>query len=89
MGPNENKAGWKSDVRMSHEPLRNIGRVMIRQLIPQHFRNSDIMATCVTCRNFDAPRYYCKLYNAIVPPDVIANSCIVGYDDHDEIPFHR
>lgn len=58
-----------------------------RAMINEQLKVTDVFATCVTCRNFQGNNYWCKKYQQYPPPHVIANSCIIGYDDIDEIPF--
>lgn len=58
-----------------------------RGFISEQVKVSDVFASCATCRSFDAPRYFCKKYNQHPPVEVIVNSCIIGYDDRDEIPY--
>jgi hypothetical protein len=58
-----------------------------RGMVNEHMRVTDAFASCVSCRNFDAPQYWCKKYQQHPPADIIANSCIIGYDDMDDIPY--
>jgi hypothetical protein len=69
------------------------GMVVIN--VPQHFymfasqllntlgKRSDYFCTCITCKHWNNT---CSLYNAMPPPEVIANGCD-SYEDRDYIPF--
>jgi hypothetical protein len=70
------------------------GMVVIN--VPQHFymfasqllntlgKRSDYFASCISCKHFNENR--CTLYNAVPPPEVIANGCD-SYEDREYIPF--
>lgn len=55
----------------------------ISQLLNTIGKRSDYFATCITCEHWDG---HCKLYNAMPPPEVIANGC-ESYEDKDYVPF--
>lgn len=58
----------------------------ITDALQRSFERTDIVASCLTCRNYVANSYTCNLYG-IIPPHVFANSCVVSYKDTDDVPF--
>lgn len=70
-----------------NDPMGSLGRQSLRAFITTQAAVTDVFASCVSCLHFDEAGMFCHKYQLKPPATIIANSCIVGYEDRDEIPF--
>lgn len=66
---------------------RDFGLINFKQILETSLNPRDLVATCLTCKNFDEKTEACSAANGQRPPArVIAFGC-PAYHDNDDIPF--
>lgn len=81
--------------RPRHQQLKEIAD-KFAQDFAREIARAELFPSCMTCAHFedqpavngsDYQSFYCRRYQRFPPVDIIINSCGVGYEDNDEIPY--